>query len=252
MERRKKKTADVKGQRVLAIAILLIACVMIVVLTGSKNRLNEVVINRIPGNYVSVSDEEIIRTSGLKMGAQISSIAEMSKKVESGINSGGKVKFEQMTRVSGRCIEITVSAREPIAVINSAGSYVLIDKDGCVMDILMTLPTDNIVYVTGAEILTQEKGRTFATRKEAQLKAIIDIALAIRNGGYQSTYSELNVKDVKDILLITNTSQIIEIFDGSDIEKKLKIADEIIREGNTKGKISISGNYAGYLPPEGS
>jgi len=248
----KKNNDNVLKQRIAAVVILAAVCVFLVVLTGNRNRLREVRINRLPGNYLSVSDDEIIRASGLTMGAQIPSIAEMKEKVENSVNATGIVKFEDIKRVSSQCIEITVSAREAIAVIDSAGNYVLIDKDGYVMDIRTTLPTERIIYVKGTDIQTQEKGRKFVCYDEEKLNAIIEIALAIKNGGFSDTYDELNVKNKNDILLITaGNSQIIEIFDGSNISQKLLMVDELLKSGNTKGRISVSGDYAAYQPPEG-
>lgn len=246
------KKPDVAMQRIIAVGVLIAACILVIFLTGGKNRLEEVRINRLPGAYTEISDAEIIRASGLKMGAQIASIPELTEGVQKGVNGLGCVKFEMIERVSAKCLEITVSAREPIAVIDSAGTYVLIDRDGVVVDIVKSLPTDNILYITGCEILTQEKGREFSVRKKSQLEDIVRIALAVKNGGYTDTYSELNVKNQKDMLLIANTSLIVEIYDGSDIERKLMMADEIIKSGNTTGRIAISGDYAGYAPSEGS
>lgn len=251
MGQENRKKVDVKLQRMIAIGILCAACVLLVFLLGGRNRLEQVTVERLDGNYTSITDEEIIRASSLKMGSQIPAIHEIEDSVEKGVNSLGSVRFEDVERIGEKSIRITVSAREPIAVIDSAGTYVLIDKDGVVTDIVKTLPTENLLYVTGCEILTQEKGRRFSVRKQSQLEDIIRITLAIRDGGYSQTYSELNVKDERDIRLITNTSLIVEIYDGTDMENKLMMVDEIIRSGKTTGTIKVSGDYAGYLSSGG-
>lgn len=239
-------------QRALAIGILIALCIALIVFTGGQNRLDEVRISRLPGSYASITDAEIIRASNLKMGAQLGAITEMKESVKAGVNSLGLVKFEGLVRVSGKCLEITVSARTPLAVIDSAGMYITIDSEGIVMDISKTLPTEKLLFVTGCDILTQEKGRRFSTREDTRLDDIIRIALAVRNGGYSDLYSELNVKDSNGMLLIGSPSLIVEIYNGDDIDKKLQMAMDIINDGRNTGRISISGDYAGYMPSEGS
>ena len=182
---------------------------------------------------------EIIRASTLKMGAQIDSIADLTGDVEMGVNS-----------VSNGTLRLTVSVRKPIAVIAGGGNYIQIDQEGMVMSVSSQMPSNELIYVTGADVSNYYKGKTIVLRKENQLKDIIRIASAIQSLGYQSTYSELNVKDLKDIYLVTNTNQIIEIFDGKNIDKTLRMVEEIIKSGGVKGKITISGDYAGYRKEE--
>lgn len=246
----KKNKIQVNQSRLMAVAVLVIACVCVLFLVGGQNKLDNVEVQSINGEITAQQKDEIIRASTLKMGAQIDSISEIEKQIAAGVNSTGFARFENAERISNKTIRLTVSLRTPVAVVAAGGNYILIDKDGMVMNVYNTMPPDQVLYVTGADVSNYSRGKTLSMRNESQLEDIIRIAGAIQSLGYHATYSELNVKDLKDIYLVTNTNLIVEIFDGKNIEQTLKMVDEIIKSGGVKGKITISGDYAGYRKEE--
>lgn len=247
---KKTKKYKVRYSRFMAFVVLVVACVVLLFLIGGQNKLKNIEVECADQALSSEQKAEIIRASTLKMGAQIDSIADLTGNVEMGVNSTGFARFEDIERVSNGTLRLTVSVRKPIAVIAGGGNYIQIDQEGMVMSVSSQMPSNELVYVTGADVSNYYKGKTIVLRKENQLKDIIRIASAIQSLGYQSTYSELNVKDLKDIYLVTNTNQIIEIFDGKNIDKTLRMVEEIIKSGGVKGKITISGDYAGYRKEE--
>lgn len=245
-----KNTGKQKARysRSITLIVLVIACLLVVFMVGGRNRLKDIDVVCLNGEITESQKNEIIRASGLKMGARIGSISDVEGAVAEGVNSTGFARFESVARISTGGVQLIVTVRQPIAIVNAGGNYILIDDEGMVMEIRERMPGDSVVYVTGADATNYSKGKKLVLRKENQLKDIIRIASAIKNMGYQATYSELNVKDLRDIYLVTNTNQIIEIFDGKDIEQTLQMVDEIIKSGNVNGKITVSGNYAGYSP----
>lgn len=118
-----------------AMYLLLILCgLLLLVLTGRQNVLKEVrVVREGAGGVTYISDEEIIRASGLKMGASIGSVDEMSETVARGVNDVGYVSFVSLERSGTTSVTLTVKNRVPCAVISSAGMYTLIDTEGYVM-----------------------------------------------------------------------------------------------------------------------
>ncbi len=247
MAKNTKKTRS-GYSRLLTFVVLVAACLLVIYLVGGQNRLRDVEVECLNGQISESQKDEVIRSSTLKMGAQVGSVADIENAVKTGVNNTGFARFENIERISKSTIRLTISVRYPVAVVAAGGYYILIDDEGMVMDVLNQMPSDAVVYVTGADVSNYSKGKTLVLRKEKQLEDIIRIASAIKNMGYQVTYSELNVKDLKDIYLVTNTSQIVEIFDGQNIEQTLQMVDEIIKSGSVKGKITVSGDYAGYSP----
>lgn len=247
---KRKKHIQVNYSRLMAFVVLVCACVVVLFMVGGQNKLKNVEVVSINGEITSSQKDEIIRASTLKMGAQIDNIADVYEKIKTGVNSTGFARFEDVERISNGGIRLTVTLRTPVAVVGTGGNYILIDQDGMIMEIYNQMPNMNVLYVTGADVSNYFKGKTLVTRKESQLEDIIRIASAIKNLGFESTYSELNVKDLKDMYLVTTTSAIVEIFDGKDIDKTLMMVEEIIKAGGVKGKITVSGDYAGYRREE--
>ena len=65
--------------------VLILCGLLLLVLTGRQNVLKEVrVVREGAGGVTYISDEEIIRASGLKMGASIGSVGEMRETVARG------------------------------------------------------------------------------------------------------------------------------------------------------------------------
>ena len=229
----------------MAIVVLIAACAILLFMLGGQNKLKSVEVECINAVITQQQKDEIIRSSSLKMGAQIGSLADIEQNIIEGVNSTGFARYESAERISSGTMKIVVSIREPIAVLSLGGNYLVIDEDGMVIEISKTMPYGKGICVSGAEVSNYSKGKTLVTRKENQIKEIIRIASAIHKSGFESTYSELNVKDVKDMYLITNNNMYVEIFDGQNIEQTLLMVEEIIKSGINKGKITISGDYAG-------
>lgn len=247
---KRKKSFQVNYSRLMAFVVLIVACVVVLFMVGGQNKLKNVEVLATNGEITNQQKDEIIRASTLKMGAQIDSLSDIENNIREGVNTTGYARFENAERISNGTVRLTISLRRPVAVVAAGGNYIVIDNEGMVMQVHSQMPNENVLYVTGADVSNYSKGKTLVTRKESQLGDIIRIASAIQAEGVSNTYSELNVKDLKDMYLVTNTSAIVEIFDGKNIEQSLRMVEEIIKSGGLKGKITISGDYAGYRREE--
>lgn len=234
----------------IALIGLIALCALGLYIAGSQNTLEEVRVIR-NGQQAAlsyVSDEQIIRASGLKMGVKIDTVENMTEIARKGINELGYVSFVSIRRASRRAVEITVDSRMPFAILDSAGYLILIDEHGYVIAYLDELPTYETVYVTGADVTDFREGRQVVTARASQLDDILTIVNAIHASGYGSVYSELNVKDPKGMYLVTNSSLIVNFYDTTNMTKTLDLAQGVINSGVTNGKVIISGDYAGYQP----
>jgi len=186
------------------------------------------------------------------MGAQVDAIREMEESIKNGVNSTGFVAYDSVERISNREVQLNVRERTPAAVLDAGGNLILMDAEGFVMAHLDKLPTYDVVYVTGCEVLNHQQGELLLTRQSGQLEDILEITGAIRSLGQTGIYSELNVKDSKSFYLVTNTSLIVQFYDADNIETTLQLAKGILDQGKTKGKVIISGNYASYYDVDNS
>lgn len=243
--------ARITNQQAYTAAILLalvLICALMLLLSGGK--LDNVVIVRqnAENSIADISDERIIRESGLVMGEKIPDIDEIAKSVEYGVNSIGYIKFVSMKRTSRNVIEITVDYRKPFALIDTVGKYVLIDREGYVITHLDSIPAYDVLYVTGVDLIDHTEGRIITTRKVKQFDVMRTITEAIADAGYQRLFTEINVSDEHDLRLITNTDMLVSFYTTDNIMKTLEMAKSVIDQGRIGGRLIISGNYADYKP----
>lgn len=235
-----------------AMYLLLILCgLLLLVLTGRQNVLKEVrVVREGAGGVAYISDEEIIRASGLKMGASIGAVSEMSETVERGVNDVGYVSFVSLERSGTTSVTLTVKNRVPCAVISSAGMYTLIDTEGYVMARLSELPTYEVLNVKGAELTEMLPGRLVATKRPSQFRDILKITRAINSCDAMSLISDL-VIDNNEYRLITRPGLLVKFYIDDDLIEMIDIIRAFLNEGKTTGEVIISAGQAAYLPREG-
>ena len=235
-----------------AMYLLLILCgLLLLVLTGRQNVLKEVrVVREGAGGVTYISDEEIIRASGLKMGASIGSVDEMSETVARGVNDVGYVSFVSLECSGTTSVTLTVKNRVPCAVISSAGMYTLIDTEGYVMARLSELPTYEVLNVKGAELTEMLPGRLAATKRPSQFRDILKITRAINSCDAMSLISDL-VIDNNEYRLITRPGLLVKFYIDDDLIEMIDIIRAFLNEGKTTGEVIISAGQAAYLPREG-
>lgn len=231
--------------------LLIVGVILLVVFTGRRNVLEEVcVIREGTASAAYISDEEIIRASGLKMGASISAIDEMLETVERGVNDVGYVSFVNLERTGAKSVTLTVKNRVPCAVISSGGMYVLIDTDGYVMARLDELPTYDVLNVKGVELTEMLAGRLAATKRSSQLDDVLKISRAISSCDAASLISDLVINN-NEYRLITRPGLLVKFYIDDDLVEMIDIVRGFLNEGMTSGEVIISAGEAAYSPREG-
>lgn len=231
---------------------LIVVAVIAIYFAGGQNKLKSVVVAREgdPNSVSYISDDEIIRASGLKLGDSIGDLEAYEENAAKSISALGYVSLESLTRTGKHEITIRVNVRRALAVLNANGNYVLMDKQGNAMAYLDELPTYNIMYVDGVELTDHRVGRKVVTRRASQIDDIVSIVNAIDRLNYLEVFSQLNVRDAREMYLFTKTNLIVSFYTTDDIERTLELAMGIINEGNTSGKIIVSGDKASFIARE--
>ena len=251
MANRRRKPTHTRNQTPMIVVFVILGVVLLLLLTGRQNVLKEVRVEREGASGVTyVSDEEIIRASGLKMGASITMASEMLETVERGVNDVGYVSFVSLERSGPTSVTLTVKNRVPCAVISSAGMYTLIDTEGYVMARLNELPTYEVLNVKGVELTEMLPGRLATTKRPYQFQNILKITRAINSCDAMSLISDL-VIDNNEYRLITRPGLLVRFYIDDDLYEVIEIVRAFLNEGKTTGEVIISAGQAAYLPREG-
>ena len=234
---------------VLMIAVLVVLIALAVVFLGRMNELETVNVVRVgnPGSEAYLSDEAIIRASGLKLGASINAIDEMKEIVERNINEMGLISFVSVERESKNAARLTVNVRTPVIAASVGSSFAVIDRDGFVMQMTSSLNGMNVLRVDGMSLNNPEVGRNAATQPQSQLDEILKIACIVVDSGYSNMISNLSIYNGM-YRMITESGLMVRFYLGDNIEETLRITNAFVNQGYKDGEVIISNGQVSYNP----
>ena len=200
----------------------------------------------------SIAAEDVLRVSGIRMGARLSAVD--GEYVRACVEDDGRLAFVSLERRLPDRLILTVRPRTRDALILQGGKVLVLDSDGYVVQITDRLPEESIPYVTGLKPSGYQLGRRLdATDGRVDcMKAVVEAA---RARGATAYISEINLSDTNDLRLITRTGMTVLLGDSRNMENKMiwmagALADLEAR-GETTGRLDVaSGSKADYLPPE--
>ncbi len=243
---RRKKRRRILGPWVAAVLLLAAAVALLLVNTVFVVRNVQVV------GSGSLAAEDVLRVSGIRMGARLGSVDE--EYVRECVEDDGRMAFVGLERRLPSRLILTVRQRTKDALILQGGKVLVLDSDGYVVEITDRLPEGSIPYVTGLKPSGYQQGRQLDTAdgRVACMKAVIESAKA---HGAMPYIAEINLSDTNDLRVITRTGMAVMLGDAQNMDNKIiwmagAVADLEAR-GETTGRLDVtSGSKADYLPPE--
>lgn len=188
----------------------------------------------------TVSKEEILETSGLKIGDNIFSFK--ATEVQQSVMSISNIKNASVVRTYPDTVKIIVVERSAFMVINSNGMFYAIDEEGNILSVDEKIIYSNGVIISGLSDITLQEGETFSFSSSVHTQTAYDILQYLRNeslyeyiseiyitsGGTYYLYTEKaniikfysldaftsNTEFIKDFLLYENRSIMVEIVEG--------------------------------------
>ena len=200
----------------------------------------------------SVSVQDVVRLSGIRLGGRLKAIDR--SKVQTSVESTGRLAFVDVKAKYPTTVVLTVRERSQDALILQAGKVLVLDSDGYVAQVTERLPDAVIPYVTGLRTQSYMLGRQLDTAdgRCASMKAVVE---ALKANGATAYASELNVTDSADLRIITRKGTTVLLGDAGDMARKIAwmagaLADLEAR-GENGGTLDVSsGTKADYRPPE--
>ena len=240
-----------KGRRPLSpwvASILLLAAALALLLVKVVFVVRDV---QVVGNG-SLSAEDVLRASGIRMGSRLGAVDE--DHVRECVEEDGRMAFVSLERRLPNRLILTVRQRSRDALILQGGKVLVVDSDGYVIEVADRLPEGNIPYVTGMRPATYQQGSQLDATdgRLACMKAVVEAA---RARGATPYIAEIDVSSVKNLRVITRTGLTVVLGDSGNMENKMiwmvgAVADLEAR-GETTGRLDVaSGSKADYLPPE--
>ena len=118
---------------------------------------------------------------------------------------------------------------------------------------LSDLPADGMPVITGVTVTGCAVGQTVISNVAGQIQAASRVLQALWNSGLQQQVSELNLADLDNLYLITNSGMMVVLGDESAMADKLTwmqaVTQQLAAEGVTTGSLDVSsGTSAIYSP----
>lgn len=243
-EKNSKKKKSKKNIRLIIVgifAILILALFAIRILPTIRSI--EITIENSENEEARITKEQVLELAGIKVGDKL--YKELRSQIETRIEANPYIETAKISRNLSGKVAITVTQRKPEYLINYAGEYIYIDKEGYVLEInpenngtpvLIGLTTDFSELSIG-----NSKIRLGQSDLE-KLDNINNILGALRSNGIENTITSIDLSDKKNyILTLGNDGKEIYLGDGTDINAKALYIKKILEaEAGNSGTIYLN------------
>ncbi len=229
--------------------VLLIAAiaVLVMLIQSSTLVLKEIKVN---GDLLTKNDAEIVSLSGLRLGMNILRVDK--KEIEGNFSANNRVELMDVHIQMPDTVVLEVRERTARAAVNCAGVILTIDMDGYILDRMSSIPqSGNIPVINGMDVRVSVQGKTIESGTKGQIEVMRNVLSAIYAADFQQSVSELNVSDLDNLYLISDSGIQILIGDDEMLDAKLAwtqaVLEVLTSEGVMNGVVDVSsGNNAVY------
>ena len=194
--------------------------------------------------------QDVVRLSGIRMGGRMDSLD--LEIIRTGVESTGALALVDVSKRYPSTLVLTVRQRTHDAVILQAGKILVLDSDGYVVSAGDSMPAESVPYVTGLRPSTYRVGRRLNATDAAldAMKTVLETLKAQNATGY---VSELNVEDLKDIVILTRKGTTVLLGDADNMAAKIvwmsKALEDLERRGESLGRLDVSSGRRGDFRP---
>ncbi len=128
-------------------------------------------------------------------------------------------------------LEVAIEDRIPLAVVQGEYSYAVIDKEGLVIDSVQAIRQVDVPMITGKRLGNLLLGDSI--EQDDVRKALTFLDCLSRDG--QKVFSEINIGNPQNIMAYTRDGITVRLGDGSDIEERAKLAENMVGDVKARG-----------------
>ena len=230
------------------IGIVTVVVLVAIALFGTVFRVHAI---HVSGN-TTVTDEAIIRLSGLKVGQSSMTIddEEVMRKIES-----NRYLRCTLVDVQWNAVTLHVKERVPAVYINHNGMIVTLDNRGFVLEESLASETgfESLVKVSGMNVRRCALGQQIALTSATQLQTFTQILVELKAMKGIDLIAELDMSSMDSIYLTTRDDFFVRLGSEDDLHAKLRAflitREKVLQMGYAKGTIDVTDpGRPTYLP----
>ncbi len=234
---------QVQNSRVLIIVILAIA----IFLTSFFLPIFNIKHINVTGNAV-LSTDNIVLISGIEMGANIFSVN--LKNCRERISSNPYVQSVKIERSLPNSLKVEMVERKPVGYILFMGSYILVDKEGYVLEVASSIEKVKVPLLSGMRFNKFKIGEKIEVDDKEKLSIVFDCVKEILRNDLVPNISEIDIDDSYNIRFIVNRNITVNIGEKSELNYKISFLKEILNEidNEESGYIDLSSGKPVFKP----
>lgn len=230
---------------------IIFLCVGVILALTLFFNINKIVIS---GDKV-YSDKEIVDASGVNMGDNLIFLSKtaLNEEISSELAYVGSVKIKRRLPST---LEIIVTKTDAYMAVASDGYYILLDRNGKVLEKDLETVGENIVLANLGEINSIEVGKTIVLKEEKVFTKLNDVLTECENVGI-TEITTIDLSDIYNIKLIYQGRITLELgeTDKDNLNSKLALGKAAIErqdeENNLyRGTINLTVDGKGYWSEE--
>lgn len=184
----------------------------------------------------TVSKDDIINLSGLQYGQSLFKMNK--KKVYKNLFNNPKVKAIRIKRILPSSLSIDIIERVAVAAIPYLGSYLNIDEEALIIEVVSLSQETNIPILEGLSFDDFKIGEKFIANNDEQLRIALKILSALKTAELNKEINVINIEDTDSIELISNFDVSV-ILCNSNLDYKIQMAKLIIEDLKKRDKKGI-------------
>ncbi len=226
-------------------------CIGIVLALTLFFNINKIVVS---GDKV-YSDKEIIDASGVNVGDNLIflSKAELNEEISSELAYVGSAKIKRRLPST---LEIVITKTEAYMATASDGYYILLDRNGKVLEKDLEIVDENIILANLGEINSVEVGEKISLKEEKVFTKLNEVLTECENVGITEITS-IDLSDIYNIKLVYQGRITLELgeTDKENLSSKLALGEAAIERQNEennlyRGTINLTVDGKGYWSEE--
>ena len=172
--------------------------------------------------------EDIITASGLRYGTNIfrtkmSGAAKVLKSIP-------YVEEISVSRSLPGTVKINITERKPVGYVRFMGSYICLDGNGYVLEVLPNIGEQKLPVITGITFNQFNLGEKLTVDSEQKLELIVSCVKEIIQQDMLEVVSEINVEDIDNVHLKINGQMQVVVGDGLRLSYKMNFLKQVVND----------------------
>lgn len=189
----------------------------------------------IPLGYIDLQGTEVLTTDDVIFEGQIRQPVNVlqvsSSNLEERLSKDIRVASVSVSRRFPFVLEVNVTDRIPLAIVQDEFGYVFLDKDGVVMDSAQSIKKVNVPLITGKRLGNMLLGDSAAG---GELDPALDFLNHLSPEGLR-VFSEINIGNPDDIKAYTRDGITVKLGSGTDMAGQARLAENMVGDVKARG-----------------